>query len=118
MFGPRATVIHVGAYAMVLLAMASGVLSLWSINPRLALVLTLMQIGFNMLLYGALMRVTDPGAPLPEGRLRPVTATAAFCALVLIIFLFRSLGRRETSDRSETFAALSGDVPVLENVPL
>jgi hypothetical protein len=91
MFGPNTTANHTGAYAAVLLAMAGGVLSLWTITPNIAGGLVYLQIALNALIYGLLMKAPFAGAPLTEGYVRPVTVAAAFCALSLDVFLFWKL---------------------------
>jgi hypothetical protein len=80
MFVPSSTSIHQGAYATVLLAMAASVLSLWAVSARLALVVTMLQIGMNFLLYGPLTSV--PGAWHVDTLLLFLFSLAAVLALL------------------------------------
>ena len=95
MFGPGTTVNHTGAYAVVLLAMSGGILSLWAISRRFTMAIVLAQICLNILLYGPLMHVGYSGAALPEGRARPVTVALTVISFLLLVFLFRDLASKQ-----------------------
>jgi hypothetical protein len=96
MFTPRSTDIHQGAYATVLFAMAASVLSLWALSPRLALILTLTQMGLNFMLYGPLTRVPYPNGLLPEGILHVDTLLLCIFSFAAVLALFWNLARRES----------------------
>ncbi len=94
MFGPSTTSIHQGAYATVLLATAAGVLSLWALSPKLAVVVAFAQIALNFLLNEPLIRVPYPNGLLPEGRLHMDTLLLLCCSGLLVLGL---LGKMASS---------------------
>jgi hypothetical protein len=110
MFTPNSTSIHQGAYATVLFAMAASVLSLWALSPRLALAITLLQIGINLLLYGPLTRVPYPNGLLPVGILHVDTLLLSVLSFAAVLALLRNLAQRDFStstSASSTATAVS-----------
>ena len=91
MFGPSTTVIHQGSYAVNLLSYAGSVLALWALSPRLAWVVSGLQIALNFLLYVMYMRGADSGTILLEGQLHYGTLLLALLSLGLSGFLLREL---------------------------
>jgi len=100
MFIPGMTVNHAGAYAVNLLAFAAGLLALWALSPRLAIVIGVLQIGLNALLYVALMRGFAPGGQLPEGYLRSGMLLLSILALGIVLYFVFMISNREPSIRS------------------
>jgi hypothetical protein len=108
MFTPGSTSIHQGAYATVLLAMAAAVLSLWALSPRLALIVTVLQIGLNVLIYGPLTRVPYVGGVLVDGIVHVDTLLLCFFSLSGVGALLWMLVQRE----SFSIAAAPAMVPI------
>jgi hypothetical protein len=73
--------------------MVASVLSLWAVSHVLALVVVLLQIALNFLLYGPLMRIAYPDAPLPEGILHIDTLVLCVVSCAAVLVLFWQLGR-------------------------
>lgn len=110
MFPPNSTSIHQGAYATVLFAMAASVLSLWALSPRLALAITLLQIGINLLLYGPLTRIPIPNGLLPVGILHIDTLLLSVFSFAAVLALLWNLARRDfliSTSASSTATAVS-----------
>src|SRR6185437_17040451 len=87
MFNPRLTIIHAGAYALNLLAVAASVLALWVIWPWLAVMLSALQVALNVVVYTVLMRGFVPGDALPEGYLRLGVLVVCLLALAAVAYL-------------------------------
>ncbi len=96
MFIPGLTVNHAGAYAVNLLAFAAGMLALWALSPRLAVIIGVLQIGINVLLYVALMRGFAPGGPLPVGYLRSGMLLLCLAALGIVLYLVFLIGKQRS----------------------
>jgi hypothetical protein len=96
MFVPDSTVIHQGSYAAVLLAIAASVLSLWALSPRLALLITLLQMGIDFLIYGPLTRVPYSNGILPMGILHVDTLLLWMASLAAILALLWHLSQQDS----------------------
>ncbi|MGI9071325.1 MAG: hypothetical protein ACR2JB_08425 [Bryobacteraceae bacterium] len=96
-FLPGSTVLHTTAYVMVLLAFAGSIIALWAASPWLALVLGVLQIGFNFLLYILFMPLPLPTGSPDQASLRFGTLTLALLSLVCSCLLLRTIARRQTS---------------------
>ena len=91
MFGPSSTSIHQGAYATMLLAIAAGVLSLWALSPKGAVVITAMQMAIGFLLNELLPRVPFPNGWLPEGRMHLDTLLLLLGSVLAVLGLLWKL---------------------------
>jgi hypothetical protein len=96
MFGPATTVVHQGAYATIILAMAASVVSLWALSPLFATLVSLIQIALNFLLYGPLMRIPYPNGQLPEGILHIDTLLLCLVSFAAVLALLWVMGRSQS----------------------
>ena len=95
MFGPGTTVIHAGAYATVLLAIAASVLSLWALSARLALLVSLLQMALSFFVNGPAMRILIPNGLLPEGILHVDTLVLCLLSFAAVVALLWKLAQRK-----------------------
>lgn len=102
LFGPGTTVVHQGAYAVNLVAAAACILALWALSPLLAVVVSALQVGLNVLLYVVLMRGFVPGGPLPEGYLHRGMLTLCLLALGAVMYLSMLVAKDTSTERLGT----------------
>ncbi len=97
LFGPGATVIHGGAYALVLLAMTGGVLAAWALSRRLAAALVAVQSVVMVWIYWVLTPTPDRPGELSSHALASATSLAV-AGLVLTVGSLVLIGRPLASD--------------------
>lgn len=102
MFGPSTTSIHQGSYAVMLLAFAASVLSLWAASPKLAAAVALAQVMLSFLLNEPLTRVPYPNGLLPEGQLHKDTLLLLCAALGLVLGLLSRIAAVAGSPHAAT----------------
>jgi len=90
MFGPRTTQVHQGCYFTELAAVAGGVLLLWAVSPRLAVLFTAAHAFLNLALYVFLTAPATPGVASFMGPKNvPLAATSALTAAGVVLVLDR-----------------------------
>jgi len=88
MFGPQTTQVHQGCYLTEFAAIAGGVLALWAISPRLAVLFTAAHVFLNIVLYVLLNPPVTPGVATfmgPKNVLLEVISALAAAGVVLIL---------------------------------
>lgn len=98
-FGPGTTIVHQGAYAVNLLAAAGCILALWALSPRLAVVVSALQVALNVLLYVILTRGFIPGGPLPEGYLHRGMLALCLLALGAVTYVSMLIAKDTSAER-------------------
>jgi hypothetical protein len=96
-FGPAKTLVPSGPYSMIIMAQAAAVLAFWAVSPRLAVVLTFVQIVVNFIIYGPLIRVAWPNSVLPEGILHGDTLALLIVSFVAVLVLLTKLSTVKAS---------------------
>ena len=107
MFGPGATVIHGGPYALVLIAMIGGVLGAWALSRWLAAALVAIQATVSVLVYWPLAPTRDVPGLLTSGQL-PSAVTLTAVGLGLTVASLLLIGRPVSSRAGGAEADLAG----------
>jgi hypothetical protein len=101
----RGTVVHQGCYFTEIAAFAAGVLGLWALSPRLAVIVAACHIVFSLAAYAFLSPPPAIGVGSYFGNTSPVLiAVSAIAGLAFVAVLWGAAGRPE---RDDLFAGLA-----------
>ncbi len=93
MFGPRTTQVHQGCYFTELAAVAGGVLALWAVSPRLAVLFTAAHVFLNLVLYVLFTAPTMPGVATFMGPKNVPLEVASALAAAGVVLVLHQLAR-------------------------